>query len=64
MAKQIYVAFAARSARKFKLMRGPFVRQRGNDEQETEKAIYLVVRKVWDGILDEAFKPGERLPEE
>ena len=45
-------------------MRGSFVRQRRNDEQETEKAIFLVVRKIRDGILDETFKPGERLPEE
>jgi DNA-binding GntR family transcriptional regulator len=45
-------------------MRGPFVQQRRNDEQETEKAIFLVVRKIRDGILDETFKPGERLPEE
>jgi DNA-binding GntR family transcriptional regulator len=45
-------------------MRGPFVQQKRNDEQETEKAIFLVVRKIRDGILDETFKPGERLPEE
>ena len=44
-------------------MRGPVV-QRKNDEQEGEKAIFLVVRKIRDGILDETFKPGERLPEE
>jgi DNA-binding GntR family transcriptional regulator len=42
----------------------PFVRQRTIDQQETEKAIFLVVRKIRDGILDETFKPGERLPEE
>ena len=45
-------------------MRGPFVQQRRNDEQETEKAIFVVVRKIRDAILDETFKPGERLPEE
>jgi DNA-binding GntR family transcriptional regulator len=45
-------------------MRGPFVRQRRNDEQGTEKAIFLVVRKIRDAILDETFKPGDRLPEE
>ena len=44
-------------------MRGPFVQQRRNDEQETEKAPFLVVRKVRDAILDETFKPGDRLPE-
>ena len=57
-------AFAAWSARKFKLMRGALVQQRGNNEQETEKAIFVVVKKVRDAILDETFKPGERLPEE
>jgi DNA-binding GntR family transcriptional regulator len=41
-------------------MRGPL----RNDEQETEKAIFVVVRKIRDAILDETFKPGERLPEE
>jgi DNA-binding GntR family transcriptional regulator len=45
-------------------MRGPFVRQKRNDEQETEKAPSLVVKKIRDAILDETFKPGERLPEE
>ena len=45
-------------------MRGPFVQQRRNDEQETEKAIFVVVKKIRDAILDETFKPGERLPEE
>jgi DNA-binding GntR family transcriptional regulator len=44
-------------------MRGPFVQHRRNDEQETEKAIFLVVKKIRDAILDETFKPGERLPE-
>ena len=47
----------------FELMRGPFVRQRRNDEQETEKAPFLVVKKIRDAILDETFKPGDRLPE-
>jgi DNA-binding GntR family transcriptional regulator len=45
-------------------MRGPFVQQRSNDEQESEKAIFVVVRKLRDAILDETFKPGDRLPEE
>jgi DNA-binding GntR family transcriptional regulator len=44
-------------------MRGPFVQQRRNDEQEIEKAIFQVVKKIRDAILDETFKPGERLPE-
>jgi DNA-binding GntR family transcriptional regulator len=44
-------------------MRESFVQQRRNDEQETEKAPFLVVRKVRDAILDETFKPGDRLPE-
>ena len=45
-------------------MRGPFVQQRRNNEQEIEKAPSLVVQKIRDAILDETFKPGERLPEE
>src|SRR5262245_19495322 len=44
-------------------MRGPLVQERRNNEQETEKAIFLVVKKIRDAILDETFKPGERLPE-
>jgi DNA-binding GntR family transcriptional regulator len=51
------------AARKFELMRGPFVQQRRNNEQEIEKAPSLVVQKIRDAILDETFKPGERLPE-
>jgi len=48
---------AAWPERKFELMRGPFVQQRRNDEEESEKAIFLVVRKIRDAILDETFKP-------
>jgi DNA-binding GntR family transcriptional regulator len=51
------------AARPFELMRESFVQQRRNDEQETEKAPFLVVQKIRDAILDETFKPGERLPE-
>jgi DNA-binding GntR family transcriptional regulator len=52
------------SARKFKRMRSPLVRQRRSDQQESEEARFLVVKKIRDAILDETFKPGERLPEE
>jgi DNA-binding GntR family transcriptional regulator len=45
-------------------MRGPLVRQRRNDQPETEEARFLVVNKIRDAILDETFKPGDRLPEE
>ena len=45
-------------------MRESFVQQRRNGEQESEKAIFVVVRKLRDAILDETFKPGDRLPEE
>jgi GntR family transcriptional regulator of vanillate catabolism len=45
-------------------MRGPFVQQRRNDQQETEEARFLVVKKIREAILDETFKPVERLPEE
>src|SRR6201987_4857909 len=45
-------------------MRGPVVQQRRNDEEKTEEARFLVVKKTRDAILDETFKPGDRLPEE
>jgi DNA-binding GntR family transcriptional regulator len=45
-------------------MRGPFVQQRRNDEEESEEARLVVVKKIRNAILDETFKPGERLPEE
>ena len=64
IAREIHAAFAAWSARKSKLMRGALVQQRRNDEEETEKAPSMVVQKIRDAILDETFKPGERLPEE
>jgi DNA-binding GntR family transcriptional regulator len=64
MARQIHAAFAAWPGRKFEIMRGPFVQQRRNNEQEIEKTPFLVVQKIRDAILDETFKAGERLPEE
>ena len=64
MAKQIHPAFAAWPVRKFELMRSPVVQQRRNNQQEIEKAPSLVVQKIRGAILDETFKPGERLPEE
>jgi DNA-binding GntR family transcriptional regulator len=45
-------------------MRGPFVQKRRNDEEESEEPRLVVVKKIRDAILDETFKPGERLPEE
>ena len=45
-------------------MRRPTVRERRNDEEETEEARFLIAKKIRDAILDETFKPGERLPEE
>jgi DNA-binding GntR family transcriptional regulator len=45
-------------------MRGPLVQQRRNHEEGTEEARFLVVKRIRDAILDETFKPGERLPEE
>jgi DNA-binding GntR family transcriptional regulator len=51
------------ATRPFELMRESFVQQRRNDEQEIEKAPFLVVKKIRDAILDETFKPGDRLPE-
>jgi DNA-binding GntR family transcriptional regulator len=51
------------ASRPFEIMRESFVQQRRNDEQQTEKAPFLVVRRVRDAILDETFKPGDRLAE-
>jgi DNA-binding GntR family transcriptional regulator len=45
-------------------MRDPFVQQKRNDQHDTEKAPFLVVQRIRDALLDETFKPGERLPEE
>jgi DNA-binding GntR family transcriptional regulator len=44
-------------------MRGSLVQQIRNNEQEIEKAPFVVVQKIREAILDETFKPGERLPE-
>jgi DNA-binding GntR family transcriptional regulator len=49
--------------KKFEFMRGPSVQQRKNGEPEAEKAPFLVAQKIREAILDETFKPGERLPE-
>src|ERR1700739_566239 len=45
-------------------MRGPLIQQKRNDEAKTEEGRFLVVKKIRDAILDEPFKPGDRLPEE
>ncbi len=44
-------------------MRGRFVQQRRNDGEESEETRFVVVKKIRDAILEETFKPGERLPE-
>jgi DNA-binding GntR family transcriptional regulator len=44
-------------------MRESVTRQKKNDEQETEKAPFVVVKKIRDAILDEIFRPGDLLPE-
>ena len=49
---------------KVELMRGRFVQQRRNDGEESEEPRFVVVKKIRDAILEETFKPGERLPEE
>jgi DNA-binding GntR family transcriptional regulator len=51
------------NSKKFEIMRGPLIQQRKNGEPEAEKAPFLVVQKIREAILDETFKPGERLPE-
>src|SRR5580704_8977256 len=55
--------YCSLARKKVELMRGRFVQQRRNDEEESEEPPFLVVRKVRDAILDETFKPGDRLPE-
>jgi DNA-binding GntR family transcriptional regulator len=44
-------------------MQNQFHSQRRSDAEETEKAPFLIVQKIRDAILDETFKPGQRLPE-
>jgi DNA-binding GntR family transcriptional regulator len=44
-------------------MRESVAYQRRNGEHEAEKMPTLVVKKIRDAILDETFKPGDRLPE-
>ena len=44
-------------------MHKPLPPKNANDTQETEKAPFLVVRRIREGILDEDFKPGEHLGE-
>jgi DNA-binding GntR family transcriptional regulator len=44
-------------------MRKPLPPKNANDTQETEKAPFLVVRRIREGILDEDFKPGDHLGE-
>jgi DNA-binding GntR family transcriptional regulator len=41
----------------------PSAPQTLNEEQETEKAPFLVAKKIREGILDEAFRPGDHLGE-
>jgi DNA-binding GntR family transcriptional regulator len=44
-------------------MRQPLSPKNANNAQETEKAPFLVVRRIREGILDEDFKPGDHLGE-
>jgi len=44
-------------------MRQSSPRRNSNETQETEKAAFLVVKKIREGILDEVFKPGDHLGE-
>jgi DNA-binding GntR family transcriptional regulator len=41
----------------------PSPRKNSNETQETEKATFLVVKRIREAILDEVFKPGDRLGE-
>jgi DNA-binding GntR family transcriptional regulator len=44
-------------------MRHPLAPKNANETQETEKAPFLVARRIREGILDEDFKPGDHLGE-
>jgi DNA-binding GntR family transcriptional regulator len=44
-------------------MRKPLAPKNANETQETEKAPFLVVKRVREAILDEVFTPGDRLGE-
>ena len=48
---------------RFTPMRESVIRQRNNDEHETEKVPSLVIKRIREAILDETFEPGDRLPE-
>jgi len=44
-------------------MRQSLPAKNSNETQETEKATFLVVKRIREGILDEVFKPGDHLGE-
>ena len=44
-------------------MRQSSPRKNSNETQETEKATFLVVKRIREAILEEVFKPGDRLGE-
>jgi DNA-binding GntR family transcriptional regulator len=44
-------------------MRPPFPHKNTNETQETEKVPFLVAKRIREAILDEIFKPGDRLTE-
>ena len=41
----------------------PHSLKNGNETQDTEEAPTLVVKRIREAILDEVFKPGDRLGE-
>jgi DNA-binding GntR family transcriptional regulator len=44
-------------------MRQSSPRKNSNETHETEKATFVVVKRIREGILDEVFKPGDHLGE-
>jgi DNA-binding GntR family transcriptional regulator len=44
-------------------MRQPLRRKNSSETQETEKATFLVIKRIRESILDEVFKPGDHLGE-
>src|SRR6516162_11529239 len=44
-------------------MRKPSPAKNANETQDTEKATFLVLKRIREAILDEVFKPGDHLGE-
>jgi DNA-binding GntR family transcriptional regulator len=47
----------------FELMQKAFRQDKGIDEDYGDKAPFVIIKRFRNAILDETFKPGDRLPE-